>query len=812
MSSCKVGTSSTYSRRALFTLMFVFSVGCKLNDNTIKGSIAGGSIGSGVNIAAPIPPSGDVDSAFVFAVSYEAGSTINLNLHKVEVSSTGDVTCDPPQVSSISSSNRNITLENCNGNGTISVTLLPGSSTNQSGVPDQGSQKSTVASIANAVSQQIITSSDGGMDFGSSDVSGGPVIQIITITNDNNRDMTDIVLSGVNAPYNFEGGSFPGTSGTCTGDLAPSESCTIAIEFNPSTPGEYTLDLTMEYTDGDNVRQETLPISGYATDNNSCPDPIFVGPDHLYTSIMSAQRYGSNGDNIIIEPGTYTHHFSLFGLEKNIRLYGATGNPDDVTLVSSTGSTHFMGVFFDRMSDLVRDLGLYHVSVNKPYSNWAPYFYVFGDGDPANHSFTLENIKITGDLGGSNDLVRSAQPGFTQIFNNVSLTHGTKPYTFMQNNSHANFVEVNSLYTPIAPTPDFWNPTNLTIVNNNYSTNSSTHGTSQYGAPSFPCGYTPGVVKPARFSVVYASQGLTPRISWMKSGHATSYKLKIKDSDSNVICPPMTTSNQYYDVTDCELQAGVTYKAEVVAYNGAQLTPAENTLDFTPQASCVGNILHVGGGQTYSTIVDALTAASDGDNIILHPGNHTVPAYTTISKDVRFYGSTGDPDDVSINVDIGSDDVVFHLRADLMAPAQVKPGFYHMTIQRNTLGQWDWFFDIRGKANPDDSEFTFENIKFNSGYPIYNIATSVGSPRLIVRGSTYTADPGRLVNFDNKTAYSYFDSVAYSDTYEGTPLYINNGSVTTEKNDATSIMAADQGTAAYIRRTGSPRFPCGYQP
>ena len=59
-----------------------------------------------------------------------------------------------------------------------------------------------------------------------------------TVTNTGQKPASSVGGTGLSGPYSFRGGSFPGLHGTCTGTLGPSASCTVVVEFQPTSLGQ----------------------------------------------------------------------------------------------------------------------------------------------------------------------------------------------------------------------------------------------------------------------------------------------------------------------------------------------------------------------------------------------------------------------------------------------------------------------------------------------------------------------------------------------------------------------------------------------
>jgi hypothetical protein len=63
--------------------------------------------------------------------------------------------------------------------------------------------------------------------------------------------------------FRYVGGSFPGSSGNCTSTLAIGQSCTLHLEFAPTTRGTFNPNLSIGYHDGAAGRATTKSLLGY---------------------------------------------------------------------------------------------------------------------------------------------------------------------------------------------------------------------------------------------------------------------------------------------------------------------------------------------------------------------------------------------------------------------------------------------------------------------------------------------------------------------------------------------------------------------
>ena len=86
-------------------------------------------------------------------------------------------------------------------------------------------------------------------DFGVT-LTGNIVAKEFTVQNVGGADASSINGMALSAPYRYEGGSYPGKSGTCGTELAINRVCTIAVEYVPFSTGTNIENLTVQYFNG----------------------------------------------------------------------------------------------------------------------------------------------------------------------------------------------------------------------------------------------------------------------------------------------------------------------------------------------------------------------------------------------------------------------------------------------------------------------------------------------------------------------------------------------------------------------------------
>ncbi len=108
-----------------------------------------------------------------------------------------------------------------------------------------------------------LLSINGGVPFGygSMNVSTS-TDQSLTVANSGTLTATAVSASGLSAPLNFKGGTYPGTGGTCGATLAGGASCTVITTFAPVAGGLISRTLTLDYHNGSIATSATLGVSG----------------------------------------------------------------------------------------------------------------------------------------------------------------------------------------------------------------------------------------------------------------------------------------------------------------------------------------------------------------------------------------------------------------------------------------------------------------------------------------------------------------------------------------------------------------------
>jgi len=121
---------------------------------------------------------------------------------------------------------------------------------------------STIAISGTAVTPASLTISDSNpYDFGTV-ATGGSSTHIFTVTNIGVFTASSISEIGLATPFNFTGGVFPGTSGTCTSSLTGGNSCNIDIEYSPTVTGLSSDTIVIDYNNGVSTQTSTRSVQG----------------------------------------------------------------------------------------------------------------------------------------------------------------------------------------------------------------------------------------------------------------------------------------------------------------------------------------------------------------------------------------------------------------------------------------------------------------------------------------------------------------------------------------------------------------------
>jgi hypothetical protein len=87
--------------------------------------------------------------------------------------------------------------------------------------------------------------------------------RIMTLTNVGAAQATQVGWSGLEGPFEFTGGVYPGVGGDCSDVLDVGASCGIELDFAPHEPGPAESELVVHYHDGTMNRLTARALLGY---------------------------------------------------------------------------------------------------------------------------------------------------------------------------------------------------------------------------------------------------------------------------------------------------------------------------------------------------------------------------------------------------------------------------------------------------------------------------------------------------------------------------------------------------------------------
>ncbi len=130
-------------------------------------------------------------------------------------------------------------------------------------------------------------------------------------------------LSGIalSAPFDFKGGTYPGTGGTCGSNLAASASCTIVVTASPASSGSFSDSLQIQYNDGSNNQIISVGLAVAASDIFAPDDTVTTPLDTAIGITLSASGSGPFTFSIVVDPD----HGSISGSPPNIIYTPDTG-------------------------------------------------------------------------------------------------------------------------------------------------------------------------------------------------------------------------------------------------------------------------------------------------------------------------------------------------------------------------------------------------------------------------------------------------------------------------------------------------------
>jgi hypothetical protein len=151
-------------------------------------------------------------------------------------------------------------------------------------------------------------------------MAGSNLTKSFTVTNSGGAPATSLNGYGLNPPYSFNGGSYPGTGGTCAATLAGGASCDIVVSFAPTADGASSDTIELDYNDGVSPQSVTRLISGTA----DVTPPVAITFSSPVTSTTNADLIPI--DIVFSEPvaGNFTSA-SLYSAQGTIVQFSGSG-------------------------------------------------------------------------------------------------------------------------------------------------------------------------------------------------------------------------------------------------------------------------------------------------------------------------------------------------------------------------------------------------------------------------------------------------------------------------------------------------------
>ncbi len=128
-----------------------------------------------------------------------------------------------------------------------------------------GSLEASVALSGSGAAPALVAISDGPLyDFGTLAV-GKSTSHFFYLSNSGGLAVSTLALSGLAAPFTFQGGVYPGAGGSCGAALDAGSTCTIAVSFSPVAALTSSGTLVVDYADADTAHSTTRDFSGSGT-------------------------------------------------------------------------------------------------------------------------------------------------------------------------------------------------------------------------------------------------------------------------------------------------------------------------------------------------------------------------------------------------------------------------------------------------------------------------------------------------------------------------------------------------------------------
>lgn len=135
----------------------------------------------------------------------------------------------------------------------------------------------------------VLVINDGDSVNFNSVVTGSSLSLTVKIRNTGAVPANSLIFSGLNSPFSFKGGIFPGEGGTCLPVIPGSSECNIVLSFSPTGAGTFDGNLTIGYNDSKAERSATLAMRGYGTGISLAQLVISDSPTYTFPATAVSQ-------------------------------------------------------------------------------------------------------------------------------------------------------------------------------------------------------------------------------------------------------------------------------------------------------------------------------------------------------------------------------------------------------------------------------------------------------------------------------------------------------------------------------------------
>jgi hypothetical protein len=157
-------------------------------------------------------------------------------------------------------------------NSTLAADDTSGDSTGVSGeqeadTEDSGSSDATDGDDVVPADAELQISSEPFLDFGFT-LLDETSTQTLVVENTGGVVASGIVAQSLAHPFSFLGRAFPGDGGSCQHELAPGETCTIVVAFQPGRPAIASAEIVLSYQGLEGVREAKRTVTGGGVSDN----------------------------------------------------------------------------------------------------------------------------------------------------------------------------------------------------------------------------------------------------------------------------------------------------------------------------------------------------------------------------------------------------------------------------------------------------------------------------------------------------------------------------------------------------------------